>query len=83
MSRLVEEEFFNRYAAVANSLGTTGTEFERNSELSMKSGALYLKQIEAAHGNLATDKLREYARLLNLTHIFIIDETGKFIQSIN
>jgi signal transduction histidine kinase len=83
MSRLVETEFFNRYLSVANSLGTTVTEFEKNSELNMKTGALYLKQIDDAQGEISTKKLREYAGLLNLTHIFIIDKTGKFVKSTN
>ena len=79
----IQTQFEDRYQTLAKLLSTTLTNYENQSEAIMKNAAQLVKLEDAKRGLLSTSDLTQLARQIGVTHLFMIDQNGKFIRSTN
>lgn len=83
VERRFEQEFFSRYSIFTSILSNALTRLDQNTEMHMLNAARVVADLDARKGILSEEELKELAAKLNVTHIFVIDNTGKFIRSTN
>ncbi len=83
VSANTKEKFISRYSVLTKILGDTLTRLDANTEQLMLNAAKVVAAKDAEKGLLSTSELKAMTTELNVTHIFVIDRTGKFIRSTN
>jgi signal transduction histidine kinase len=83
VSERATESYISRYTAFSRVLGRTLTQLELNTEAMMLNATKVLAAKEGIGGPLPTEQLRTLAKDLNVTHIFEVDSSGKFVRSTN
>lgn len=83
VSANTKEKFISRYSVLTKILGDTLTRLDTNTEQLMLNAAKVVAAKDAEKSLLSTGELKAMTSELNVTHIFIIDRTGKFIRSTN
>lgn len=78
-----QKDYFSKYKTLSHVLGNTLLQLERNTELLMANAAKVIQIRDKEKGPLSTEDLKQLAAQLNLTHVFVIDKTGRFIRSTN
>ena len=78
-----ETDFIGRYTAVSKILTDSLTRLDTNTEALMLNAAQVVAAKDKEKGLLSTDELRKLQRNLGVTHLFVIDSTGRFIRSTN
>ena len=78
-----ETEFSNRYKVFASILADTLTRLDTNTEALMLNAAHVVAAKDKEKGLLTTEELRHLVTQLGITHLFIIDKTGRFVRSTN
>jgi signal transduction histidine kinase len=83
VSDQTREEFISRYEVFSKVMGDTLTRLDKNTEDLMLNAAKVVAARDAVHGLLSTETLKAMRSELNMTHIFMTDNQGKFIRSTN
>lgn len=78
-----ESDFTERYRAVSKILADSLTRLDTNTEALMLNAAQVVAAEDKEKGLLSTDELRRLQRALGVTHLFLIDSSGRFIRSTN
>lgn len=78
-----ESEFVERYKTFASILADTLTRLDTNTESLMMNAAQVVAAKDKEKGLLSTDELRSLQSKLGITHLFVIDKTGRFLRSTN
>lgn len=79
----VQEDFINRYEVFSSVLGNTLTQLDTRTEDLMYNAAKFVAERDREKGLLSTAELQGLRDDLNVSHIFMVDKTGKFIRSTN
>ena len=77
------EEFTSRYSVFTRVLADALTRLDTSTEALMLNAAHVVAARDAEKGLLSTEELKEMRSELGVTHIFMVDKTGKFIRSTN
>ena len=78
-----EEDFVARYQVFSKVLADTLNRLDTSTEALMLNAAKVVAEHDEKHGLLSTEKLRTLQSELGITHLFMIDRTGKFTRSTN
>lgn len=78
-----EADFISRYTVFAKILANTLTGLDLNTESLMMNAAQVIAEKDKTTGLLSTEELRTLQRKLGITHLFIVDKTGRFLRSTN
>lgn len=78
-----EAEFISRYQVFTRILADTLTRLDTSTETLMLNAAKVVAERDEKFGLLSTDDLRELQSELGITHLFIVDKTGRFLRSTN
>jgi signal transduction histidine kinase len=78
-----EEDFAARYQVFSKVLADTLNRLDTSTESLMLNAAKVVAENDEKHGLLSTEKLRALQSELGITHLFMIDRTGKFTRSTN
>lgn len=81
--RRSEKEFISRYEVFTKTLGNTLTHLDTNTETLMLNAAKVVVERDEKRGLLTLESLDQLKSELGITHLFVIDKTGKFIRSTN
>lgn len=83
VSNQTHEEYVSRYTTFSQVLGGTLSRLDTHTEALMLNAAKVIEAQDAEKGLLSTEELRAVAPALNVTHIFVLDDKGRFIRSTN
>lgn len=83
VSEKAKSDYFNKYQALSAILGNTLLQLEQNTDMLMENAAKVVQSKYRADKLFEVDQLKNIAASLNLTHIFIIDTSGRFVRSTN
>lgn len=75
--------FISRYRVAVTGLADTLIQLESTTETLMRSAAQVVAAEDKQKGLLDTDTLRKIRDSLGISHIFIVNKTGKFVRSTN
>lgn len=78
-----EKEFISRYEVFTKTLGNTLTRLDTNTEALMLNAAKVVVERDEKKGLLSLESLDRLKSELGITHLFMIDKTGKFVRSTN
>lgn len=78
-----EHEFISRYQVFTRILADTLSRLDTNTEALMMNAAKVVSEKDERHGLLSTDALRALQGQLGITHLFIVDNKGRFLRSTN
>lgn len=78
-----KDEFVSRYEIFTKTLGNTLTRLDSSTESLMLNAAKVLVEKDEKHGLLSIDQLYQLQPELGVTHLFVIDKSGKFLRSTN
>jgi signal transduction histidine kinase len=81
--RQQKNQFELRYSVFTRVLGDALTQLDKNTEILMANAARVVAAKDSEAGLLSTETLRQMRDDLNVTHIFVVDNKGKFIRSTN
>jgi C4-dicarboxylate-specific signal transduction histidine kinase len=77
------DEFVARYSVFNRVLADTLTRLDTDTEVLMLNAAQVVAERDAERGLLSTEELKSLRDRLGVTHIFMVDKSGKFIRSTN
>ena len=80
-SKKFEDDYTDKYRLVSNILGNTLKQLEEKTDLFMYEAVYAMEQILKYNGLPTNDELRNIAKKLDVSHLFIIDNKGKFLRS--
>lgn len=82
-SSQTEEKFISQYSAFSGVLAKTLNSMDVSTEALMLNAAKVIAAKDAEIGLLSNQTLKDLRDELNVSHVFIIDNKGKFIRSTN
>ncbi len=77
------KEYISRYSSFSKVLGDALGNLDVNTEALMHNAARIVADLDDREGPLSTEKLKELRDTLNVSHIFVVNNTGNFIRSTN
>ncbi len=83
VARQTQEDFIARYSTLSKVMSDTLTRLDTSSEAHMLNAVKVLSERDKQHGLLSTQALKSMRDELNVTHIFVVDKTGRFVRSTN
>lgn len=83
ISEQTEEKYISQYSAFSGILAKTLNSLDLSTEALMQNAAKVIAAEDAKKGVLSNDALKVLRDELNISHVFVIDKTGKFIRSTN
>lgn len=82
-SQQTEEKYISQYSAFSGVLSKTLNSLDVSTEALMLNAAKVIAAKDAEKGLLSNKSLKNLRDELNVSHVFMIDKTGKFIRSTN